>query len=57
MKRIILLFFLFSACTHSQTENNNNLSNVNFSDNLSFDEFKIKLEEYTNNSPYPNIDN
>ena len=28
-----------------------------FKNNMSFDEFKIKLEEYAKNNPYPNIDN
>ncbi len=56
MKRIILIFFLLSGCAYNQTENNNNSSNVSFSDELSFEEFKIKLEEYANYSPYPNID-
>ena len=57
MKRIIIIFFLFSGCSYNQTENINNLSNINFSDDLTLEEFKIKLEEYANNSPYPNINN
>ena len=24
---------------------------------MSFEEFKLKLDEYANNNPYPNIDN
>ena len=58
MKRIILIFFLLSGCSYNQTEyNNNNFSNINFYDNLSLEEFKIKLKEYANASSYPNIDN
>jgi hypothetical protein len=57
MKRIILIFFLLSSCAYKQTETSNNFSNINYSDDLTFEEFKFKLEEYTNNSPYPNIDN
>ena len=58
MKRIILIFFLLSGCSYNQTENNNNnFSNINFYDNLSLEEFKIKLKEYANGSSYPNIDN
>ena len=34
-----------------------NLPNLNFSENLTIEEFKIKLEQYANNSNYPNIDN
>ena len=37
-------------------EEYNNLSNLNFSDSLSFKEFEIKLKDYGENSPYPNID-
>jgi hypothetical protein len=57
MKRFILIFFLLSSCSYSPKENNINLSDINFSDNLSIEEFKIKLEDYANNSSYPNIDN
>jgi hypothetical protein len=56
MKRIILIFFLLSGCTNNKTEKSNNLSNIIFSDNLSFEEFKIKLDEYAINNPYPNLD-
>jgi hypothetical protein len=56
MKIIFLIFFLLSGCAYNQTENNNNLSNINFLD-LSFEEFKVRLEEYSINSPYPDIDN
>jgi len=56
MKRIILIFFLLSGCSYNQVDINNNLSEKSFSGNLSFEEFKIKLIEYSINSPYPNID-
>ena len=55
MKKIIIIFFLLSGCSPNYTENNSNLSNMNFTDSLSFEEFKIKLKEYANNSPYPDI--
>jgi|TARA_B100001063_G_C16388464_1_gene368971 hypothetical protein len=57
MKKIILIFFLLSGCSYNQTEVKDNFANVNFSNDLSFEEFKIKLENYAKNSPYPNIDN
>ena len=57
MKRIILVFFLFSGCSNNQTEIKDNFADINFSNDLSFEEFKIKLEDYAKNSPYPNIDN
>ena len=31
--------------------------NMNFSEDLTLEQFKIKLEDYANNNPYPNIDN
>ena len=34
-----------------------NLSDIEFSENLSLNEFKVNLEKYANNSPYPSIDN
>ena len=56
MKKFILIFFLFSGCVYSQNENINAVSDINFSDDLTLEEFKLKLDEYVNNSPYPNID-
>ena len=56
MKKFILIFFLFSGCVYSQNANINAVSDINFSDDLTLEEFKLKLKEYANNSPYPNID-
>ena len=56
MKRFILIFLLLSGCVHNQNLKNNVVSDINFSDDLTLEEFKLKLEEYANNSPYPNID-
>ena len=47
---LLSLFFLVSCTT------NNTKSNFNFSDQMSFEEFRIKLYEYAINNPYPNID-
>ena len=57
MKKIILIFFLATGCAYNETEKQNNISNIGFSDNLSLEQFKIKLDEYSINSSYPNIDN
>tara|TARA_B100000780_G_scaffold216580_1_gene155920 strand:- start:508 stop:684 length:177 start_codon:yes stop_codon:yes gene_type:complete len=54
---IFLIFFLVTGCSYDQTEKKNNISNIDFSEDLTLEEFKIKLEEYTNNSFYPNMDN
>ena len=56
MRKFILIFFLFSGCVYNQNTNINAVLDINFSDDLTLEEFKLKLEEYANNSPYPNID-
>ena len=46
------MFFLISCSTKTSYEK------FNFFDtNISFDEFKEKLDEYAKNNPYPNINN
>jgi hypothetical protein len=57
LRIIFLIFFLVTGCSYDQTEKKNNISNIDFSEDLTLEEFKIKLEEYTNNSFYPNLDN
>jgi hypothetical protein len=51
MKKIIFLIFL-TACT-SKNVNNNILD---FNMDLTFDEFKVLLEEYNKKKGYPDID-
>jgi|TARA_B100000470_G_C19607194_1_gene309314 hypothetical protein len=51
MKKIIFVIFL-TACS-SENLNNNVL---NFDKDLTFDEFKILLEEYNKINGYPEID-
>ena len=51
MKKIIFLIFL-TACT-SKNVNNNILD---FNMDLTFDEFKVLLEEYSKKKGYPDID-
>ena len=56
MKKLLITFIIITGCsTYNDKLSNNNLD-IKFSDNMSFEEFKVKLEEYANNSPYPNID-
>ena len=52
MKKLLLLILL-SSCT-SYPEINNNL---NFDQEMNFEEFKIMLEKYDRVSGYPDIDN
>ena len=42
------------GCLVNKKENNSN-NNINFSDELTFEEFSYKLEIYSKNSNYPNI--
>ena len=51
MKKIIFLIFL-TACS-SKNVNNNILD---FNMDLTFDEFKVLLEEYNKKKEYPDID-
>ena len=50
-KLLFLIAFMLSACSAD-----NHKVNTKFYDNMSFKEFKIKLEEYAKNNPFPNID-
>ena len=56
MKRIILIFFIITGCSYDQIKNKSNVSPIEFSDDLTFEEFKIKRKVYTENSSYPDID-
>tara|TARA_X000000368_G_C23014444_1_gene705000 strand:+ start:521 stop:682 length:162 start_codon:yes stop_codon:yes gene_type:complete len=52
MKKFLILFlFIFTSCSP-----NNKVQVLNLSENMTFEEFKIKLDEYAKNNPYPNID-
>ncbi len=56
MKKLLIIFIIITGCTTSKDKLTNNNLEIKFSDNMSFEEFQVKLEEYANNSPYPNID-
>ncbi len=51
---VMIFFFLCYSCTSYYAENN--LKSIYFSDELSFEEFRNKLEIYSKVSPYPNLD-
>ena len=56
MKKLLITFIIITGCsTYDDKLSNNNLD-IKFSDNMSFEEFKVKLEKYAKNNPYPNID-
>ena len=56
MKKFFLIFFFLLMSCGKNFENNNPKKSYNFSDEMTFDEFRLKLEEYAKNSPYPNPD-
>ena len=49
-----MLIFLISCSTN---RDNKYITKFDFSDQLSLEQFILKLNEYAENSPYPNIDN
>jgi|TARA_Y200000002_G_scaffold27302_1_gene20523 hypothetical protein len=51
---ISLLFLLLCGCLVKKKENNL-IDNINFSDELTFEEFNYKLEVYSKISNYPDI--
>ena len=51
---ISLLFLLLCGCLVNKKENNL-IDNINFSDELTFEEFNYKLEVYSKISNYPDI--
>jgi hypothetical protein len=56
MKKLLIIFFLTASCSMNNDKLENNFSDINFSDDMTFEEFQKKLEKYAENSPYPNID-
>ena len=56
MKYLLIFFFLIS-CSSKNEIIQNNFQNLSFSNDLTFEEFKEKLEVYSQNQTYPNINN
>ena len=56
MKKFLIIIILISGCSSSKNNLKTNVSDINFTDNLSIEEFQNRLNEYAQNSPYPNID-
>ena len=56
MKKFLLLIALFATSCVENFSKNDLKDNYIFSDEMTFDEFRLKLEEYSKNSPYPNPD-
>ena len=53
MKFFLLIIVIFlTSCNPSMIKND-----FNFNQEMTFEEFKIKLEKYANSNSYPEIDN
>ena len=50
-KVLLLLMFFLISCSSKPLKNNFDF----FNNDLSFEEFKLKLEKYANDNPFPNI--
>ena len=51
MKKIlVIILFFFVSCTSSPQK-----SELTFSDEMTFEQFKLKLNEYVKNNPYPDV--
>ena len=55
IKKLLFLILFLSGCS-GNSEKLNLQNDFQFNDNLSFEEFKTKLDEYAIKNPYPNID-
>ena len=57
MKKLLFIsIFLLCSCASNISKDSSN-ENITFSENMSFEEFRIKLKAYANIKEYPNIDN
>ncbi len=56
MKKYLFIFIILVSCSSKYEKTEISIPDISFSENLSISEFKKKLDQYANNSPYPNID-
>ena len=50
-KLLIITIFFLTSCSSNMSK-----KDFNFSKEMNIDEFKVKLKEYAENNPYPNMD-
>ena len=53
MKKFLIVFLFLTSCSVNQKQSN---QKILFNDQMTLDEFKLKLDEYVKNSKFPNID-
>ncbi len=51
----IIILILLNSCSTAKVQNESKID-INYSENLTIDEFKLKLEKYAEYGSYPNID-
>ena len=56
MKKMIIILIFLVGCKSNYNDQTTNTFNKKSFNNLSFEEFKVKLIEYANKSPYQNIE-
>ena len=56
MKKIFLLSLIFVNSCVSNPSQTNFVNELNFDQEFNIDQFISKLETYSRNNPYPNID-
>ena len=56
MKKLLIIFIIITGCSTSNDKLSNTNLDIKFSDNLSLEEFRVKLDVYAQNSSYPDID-
>ena len=56
MKKLLMILILVSASSTNKSVLENDPSEINLLDDMTFEEFKVKLEKYADENPYPNID-
>ena len=56
MKKLLITFIIITGCSAYNDKLSNNNLDIKFSENMSLEEFQVKLEEYANNNSYPDID-
>jgi hypothetical protein len=55
--KILFFFLILVSCGSPISNYNSNNENINFNGNLTFDDFKKLLVQYTKISPFPYMDN
>jgi hypothetical protein len=56
MKKFLFLIIIITTSCVPNSIDNNFSKDSNFNDQMTFDEFKLELDEYAVNKPFPNID-